>query len=152
MYRNPFWLFFLTLIGLITMGYTINTLMKIYDFQRLDAQIPTELMEWSVIPLTDEDFAIKANYLYLGKDSLYQGEDLWKEHYLSEFAAKEKISKLSEEIAKVWIDPLTPGFSTLQKYFPFKECFSTLFLWTIWIYFFWLGHYVKAYKQANKIQ
>ena len=151
MYRNPFWLIFLGIIGIATLGYSINTLSKAYDYIRLDISTPIHSIEWSVDPIDGEDFAIKAKYAYVVKNTLYEGNDTRDEHYLNALTAQENISRLSKTTNTIWIDSAEPSFSALQSHFPFQQSISTLFLWTIWIYFFWLGHYVKSYMQANKI-
>ena len=152
MYRNPFWLIFLGLIGIATVSYTFNTFLEIYNFQRLTTQIPISSINWSVNTITDENFTIQSHYSYFFKGINYQKEEIWNEHYLNTLTAEEKISELSKNIHRVWIDNSNPNYSALQKDFPFKQCVSMIFLCTICIYFFWLGYYVKNYIQINKIR
>jgi hypothetical protein len=149
MHRNPYWLLFLTLIGLATAGYTVHTLVKIRHFQRLDLRRPLQSVSWSVSPLSDEDFVITADYNYLLNETIYNGHATWDEHYLNPGAAEEKILKLSGRSQWVWIDSRNPENSALQKQFPIKQCISALFLWALFAYFLYMGSYVKACLKQN---
>ena len=151
MYRNPFWLIFLTLMGLAATGYTIHSLMKVYDFYRLDREVPVRSIQWSVETVDDEDYSVKADYSYIVGNLSYRSSAIWDEHFLNESTAEEKISTLTETVDKIWIDSAGPSKSAIQRKFPFRQCISTIFLWSIWLYFFWLGYYVNRHIQGKKI-
>lgn len=152
MHSNPYWLIFLGLIFLCIVGYALLTAIKLWEFFRLDQSTRPQGIEWSVDPLGDDAFAPLAHYRYLVKGKVYQGQTRLKETYLNEWAAQEAISRHSHSPLTVWFDSSSPEISSLQKQFPLKAAFSTLFLWILGIYFAFLGYYVKLiqHRQTSK--
>lgn len=139
MNRNPFWLLFLFLIGSGATVHTAFSCYKVYRYQIFSLQIPVETVRWTVVPVNDQDFAVEADYTYRFDNIHYSGQGLWEEHYLNPYAAEEKKGKLAKRDRLIWINPSDPVDSSLQKNFPFKQCISSLFLWCVFGYFFYLG-------------
>lgn len=100
-------------------------------------------MQWDVISESDDDFVPVVTYTYEVNHELYQAKEFWGTHYLNDWAAKESISRLNEKPMVVWYDFDDPKNSSLQKKFPYKESFYTVFLWMLSFYFYFLGLYVK---------
>lgn len=143
MYRNPFWLIFLGLIVLVSMGYTARTAFHLWQYLRLDRQVPAENIQWSVVPLSDEEFVPLARYRFKARGKNYEGQTLWQESYLNASTAQEAIDRLSSIPPLIWYDASAPETSSFQKIFPVKESIYTILLWMLGIYFLGLGYYVK---------
>lgn len=143
MQRNPFWIFFISVILLGTLGYTTYTLIKVWQYQRLDQQTQAQNIQWSIIPESDEAFIPFAHYSFVIDGKNYEGQTRWQEAYLNQWAAQEAIARLQQTPPRVWFDASTPEISSLQKNFPFKASFYTALLWVLGIYFLGLGYYVN---------
>jgi hypothetical protein len=143
MSRNPFWILFLSLIILGVLGYTTHTLIKVWQYIRLDQQIEAQHIQWSVLPISDESFIPFATYFFNVHGKNYQGQARWQESYLNQWAAQEAIGRLEKNRPLVWFDSSAPEISSLQKLFPIKESLYSLLLWTLGIYFVGLGYHVN---------
>lgn len=143
MARNSFYTLFISLIILGVLGYTTHTLIKVWQYIRLDQQTEIQHIQWSILPANDESFIPFANYFFNVHGQNYQGQTHWQESYLNQWAAQEAIGRLEKTPPSVWFDSSAPENSSLQKPFPFKESFYSLLLWILGIYFVGLGYYVN---------
>jgi hypothetical protein len=137
-------MFFLGLIILGILGYSVRTGIHLWQYMRLDRQTSVQNIQWSVVSLSDEEFVPLAHYRFNVKGKSYQNQTLWQETFLNPSTAQEAIARLSESSLSVWFDVSSPETSSLQKNFPSKESFYTILLWIIGLYFLGLGYYVKG--------
>lgn len=145
MHQNPYWSFFLIFIGLIVIGYTGFTLMKVYQHARLSEHTNPLSIKWSVNKLAEDNFVLQANYEFEWKEKTYTGKRLNEEHYLNAWATRDELDKMNRDSFQIWFDPDNPQNSTLYKYFPVKYSIYALILWLLFFYFIWLGHSMKRY-------
>lgn len=143
MHRNPLWIFLLSLIILGGLGYTTYTLVKVWQYLRLDQHVDAQNIQWSVLSLNEEAFVPLANYSFVVRNQSYQGQTRWQEVYLNSWTAQEAIMRLKKSPPPVWFDSSSPEISSLQKLFPLKESLYSLLLWILSLYFLGLGYYVK---------
>jgi hypothetical protein len=143
MYRNPFWMLFLSLVLIGILGYTGCTLVKVWRYVRLDRQTAVHEIQWSVLALSDEAFVPLASYSFLVQGKNYQGETRWNETYLNQWTAQEAITRLQQSPPQVWYDSSDPEISSLQKHFPIKQSLYAALLWLLGLYFIGLGYYVN---------
>jgi hypothetical protein len=146
MHENRYWLIFLLSLCVCTLGYTLYTSIKLYEYLRLRQELSLKQVQWSVEASKDDHFLIHSHYQFIREGILYQGQTTWDEGYPNRWAAEAVKNRLAAQSWKVWIDPSHPDYSTLQKTFPFKQCLSTIVLWSLLAYFFLLGNYVKKYS------
>src|SRR5438132_521093 len=97
MHKNPYWLIFLLIIGLAVIGYTGFTLYKVYQYNRIDYQMATFAMEWSIKRLDVDDVALVANYQYTWNKTNYAGKAEYANHFLNDWAAQEALLKRKQE-------------------------------------------------------
>lgn len=149
-YKNLYWRIFLAIIAIIVLIYTGNTALKIYRYLSLSQQIPVESIHWSPVSKSEDIYFSEAQYSYLFEGVRYEGQGRSEEIYLNAPSAQEDSERFNRQRWKIWIDPTDPSFSALQKKFPFKQSVSTVILWGLLAYFFWLGQYVKGMFDYTK--
>lgn len=149
MYRNRFWISFLSLLLLGILIYTGMTSYAIWQYFRLDQTVQAEEIQWSVISFSTDRFAPFAKYRFLVNGKEYQGETQWQKEYLNEWTAKEAVLRLKQSPPPVFYNHSNPALSTLENFFPLKKTLYMLFLWILTLYFIGLGSYVK--KKTNII-
>ena len=148
MYKNPFWILFLSLMAIGILFYSSRTAYHIWQYIRLDKQIEADQIHWSVISLSQEEFFPQESYEFKVKEKEYKGQSRWHERSLNEWTAQDKIKKLIQSPPLVWYDSSSPENSDLQKIFPLKEVIYTGMLWLLGLYFTGLGYYVQK-RQAG---
>jgi hypothetical protein len=146
MHKNILWKAFLAAIFVTTLWYTIVAVYRYNDYSSLQTQAPVTEIQWQTIEDSSESFSLQAHYRYEFNGKSFTGSSPWKEVYRNSWAAEQDIKEFSKVKWKVWIDPNHPDHSSLQKYFPFKECISSALLWGIFLYFLSLGFYVAKIK------
>jgi hypothetical protein len=144
MRRNLFWILFISVIFLGVLGYTTHTLIKVWQYMRLDQQTQAQDIRWSILSSNEEAFVPFANYSFIVQDKSYQGQTRWQETYLNQWTAQEAIMRLEHAPPLVWYDSSSPEISSLQKKFPLKESIYTLMLLILGVYFIGLGYYVNV--------
>lgn len=143
MQRNPFWILFITLILMGTVGYTTYALIKVWHYIRLDSHTETQNISWSMISSNEDAFVLFAHYSFIKDGKIYHGQTRWQEAYLNQWAAKEAIARLKQSPPAVWFNSSSAEISSLQKLFPLKESIYAGLLWSLGIYFLGLGYYVN---------
>ena len=144
MYRNPFWILFLSVMVIGTVIYTGFTVYDLWHYMRLDKHIQAQDIQWSVLALSDDRFIPVARYQFILQGKYFQGETRWQANYLNEWTAKEAVARLKPSPPLVWYDGANPNISTLEKLLPQKQCLYTVSLWILSLYFFGLGYYVNG--------
>lgn len=146
MHRNPFWIAFLSLIGLCAMGYTLYAGMQLYHYIRLADRLIPQQVEWSIAKLGEDAFAPEARYQFSLEGKTYQGQTIWHTRYLNAWAANEAAEKLKQHTLPVWFDASSPQVSTMDRHFPLKATLYLIMLWGLLLYFIGLGRYVMRFK------
>ena len=147
MHQNPFWLGFLSIIGLIVLGYSMSTAWTVYSFYRLDQKAPLDASVWSIVTVAEDEHIPEANYSFTFDGKTYQGSMVFKHlTYKNAWALKQSLSQIQKEYKTVWFSSQDPTYSSLQKSFPLKECIYTACLWGLLLYFIWLGYHVTKYN------
>lgn len=144
--------------------YSISTGHKIWNYARLDTQIPTSTITWSIVhpngstlpnymkyksiewvldPYYYEKFVLLARYQYKYNGNSYSGETQLKEKYLNHLTAQEAIDRFSSQNPKIWLNHSFPEISSFEKYFPLKEIIYTLIICALGIYFIGLFIYIN---------
>jgi hypothetical protein len=147
MHKNTTWLALLVTLSLIVLWYSGKFLYLYYDYTVLSARTPAVAMQWSVEPHTNEEYFLKADYVFKASDKEYKGESVLKDHgFWNNYAAQQAIGDYSKKKWGVWYNPRNPDHSSLQKNFPLKECVSAAIMWAIVFYFLWLGYYASRFR------
>jgi hypothetical protein len=150
MNANIYWRLFLGLIGVCVVGYTAMTLTDLYRYLVLSERTQVHPFEWSVKKRKSDDYRIHGHYTFSLQGQLYSGESaVEEEKFLNPWAAKQAIPRYQKRDWEVWYNPQSAHDSALQKYFPTKECISSVILWGILLYFIWLGYYVHQHGRSR---
>ena len=143
MHRNPYWLMFLGLLSTCVLGYTLYTCTFFYEYFILSSQAPAKEIKWVMVEGGSDHYQLKANYFFEAKGTNWPGSSIvLEERLINPWAAQQAAKRNQNRKWTAWYNPNRPHHSTLQKYFPTKECISTVVLWALWCYFIWLGIYV----------
>ena len=86
MHRNPYWYVFLIVVGLIVMGYSGFTLMKVYQYSRLSQQTDPLSIKWSINKFSDDHYTLQVDYEFDWKEKTYSGTIPSIDHYLNIWA------------------------------------------------------------------
>jgi len=152
MHKNQIWLAFLSTIGLIVMWYSLTTSFELFKHYSLDAKTLPTKMDWSVKGCRGK-YALSASYQYLIDSKTFRGDKLFdKTLYRTTVAARKALKEKKQKVWEVWYSSRRPEISSIQKNFPFKPCFSTLVLWTLFAYFIQLGYYVGKFKKGASLK
>ena len=74
MHKNPFWMAFLSLMGIITVTYSGITVYALWNYLRLDQETMPQKVEWSIHSIDDDKFFPFAQYQFEVQEKTYQGE------------------------------------------------------------------------------
>lgn len=143
MYRHPFWILFLCLIMICVLGYTGYTLIKVWQYLRLDRQTAAQTIQWNVLAINDEAYVPIASYSFIVNGKSYRSETQLEETYLNAWTAQEAIERLEYASPLIWYVSYNPEISSLQKHFPLKQSVYTGFLLILALYFIGMGYYIK---------
>lgn len=147
MHKNVLWQAFLAVIVLVTLWYTIVAIYSYYSYSHLETQTYPSAMGWEVEEKSEEDYLVKALYNFEFNGKSYPGSTIFSdEPYRNHWAAEQAIKEFSKTKWKIWLDPDNPNHSSLHKNFPFQSILSAIFLWSLILYFLWLGFYVAKFK------
>lgn len=149
MHRHPAWILFLCLINVCVLGYTIYFGILYWKYLRLDKQVLSEKIQWTILTQNDEKYTPVAYYHYRVHGKFYQGQALWPESYLNSSAAQEAIERLIASPPPVLFNQSNPQISSLVNHFPLKESIYAILLWIIVGYFIFLGFYIKRYLGSD---
>jgi hypothetical protein len=143
MHRNPVWLGFLGIIGIIALWFLLSASMDISAYRALSARAPTTVAQWSVEKLGRDRYCPSAVYNFMDNGQLYDGRTIMKyDLYRNEWAAQQRISRAKSEVWNVWFSPSNPEHSSLTREFPVQSIVSAVLMTGIFFYFLWLGFYV----------
>lgn len=81
---------------------------------------------------------LKGKYLFHFKDKTYSNEDIVDTNFLNSYAI-EKAKEHYVNNINIWFDPNNPTHSSLHHRIPLKEAVYLMILWSVGIYFLWLG-------------
>lgn len=150
MHKNPIWLCFLSLVILLTVGYTGKTLWEVYGYLQLSSSTDASATAWSVRKEEEGVFVPVAKYTYSIRGTFYKGETSFlSETANNSLAAEDVVQELATKMRTVWFSPKHPEYSSLEKKLPLKACIYAGILWALCVYFFWLGIYVGNIQQKR---
>lgn len=150
MHNNKLWLGFLTLITLVVVWFTWETVAKARDYFSFSQVTEVSEIHWTVFKSGEDHYQLNATYTFQANGQTIPKEQLMpKPIYPNPWAAEQAASKENTKKFKVWYAPQTPKRASLYKHFPMKEIISTILLWGLWLYFLWLGFYVKQFSNSN---
>lgn len=113
-----------------------------YNYSTLKAHTLAQSVQWSVVELSDEHYALQGSYAFTVGGVQYFGvTTLDDPPYRNAWAATKAIPEHALKQWNVWYSPINLAHSSLQKKFPFKQCVSSIILWGILIYFIGLKLY-----------
>lgn len=146
MRSNSYWYVFLGLIGIIVLGYSGFTLMKIKDYVSLSQSADPLSIHWSFSQRAEDNYVLQVHYEFEWHGQRYQGNMDEVDHHLNRWSLQEAIDRANKRRFTVWFNPYYPEKSTLFKNFPLKNSIYSAILWLVLFYFVWLGYSMNRYK------
>ena len=151
MNHNSKWSVFLIVMAIIAFGFSVKAAYLSYETIKLNNAAPALIHQWSVKPLTNEQYQIHADYTFFLKNISYAGKTTFgKPLYRNPYAAQKAIKSLASQEWKSWYDRANPHHSSLEKTFPLKDWIYAGILWGLFFYFVWLGRYTFRLKNYHK--
>jgi hypothetical protein len=147
-YINYTWNAFFLFIGAVLAWFTISTCYQLYRYAQLNEETTAKSIDWFVKEIAEDKYILDTQYTYEVDGVLYKGNTrMTSLSYRNSWAAEQAIPKMDNSQWPVSYSKSDPQHSTLQKSFPTKETLSTLLLWGLLGYFFWLRNYVIRYEK-----
>ena len=144
MYPNRVWAFLFALIGASALYFGIKASYHLYLYQTETASTTALTTTWTLDEPSNAHYVPQGSYTYVVDGITYSAtSDLPRQIYRNRWAAEEDIASYDQKQWSVWYDPAHPSRSTLQKFFPIKECLSTALVLAILGYLIWLKTYVN---------
>lgn len=151
MHRNPVWLVFLVLFGILTAWYSGDALYKMYQYESLSKKTKPQTLALEVVDNGS------GRFYYLGKYSIeidgasYEGQQqLAQPIFRNEAAAQAFMDEYLHDPWVVWYSPQNPAKSKLQKNYPLKEVFYAAVMVVLLCYFLWLGFKVADQSKVGR--
>lgn len=147
MQKQTVWLALIATLTLIVLWYSGVFIYRYYNYLKLSSRAPAKEITWTVEPRTDEQYLLKANYAFAVNGQTYTGTSTIEDRgYWNAYAAEKGVEEFSKKKWIIWYNSRDPSYSSLQKYFPLKECVSAAIMWAIVFYFLWLGYYSSRFR------
>jgi hypothetical protein len=147
-YINYTWNAFFIFIGAVLAWFTLSASYQLYRYAQLNEEAPAKTIVWSVKEIADDKYILGTQYTFEVDGVLYTGNTrMTSLSFRNSWAAEQAIPKIDNSQWLVSYSKSDPRHSTLQKSFPTKETVSTLLLWALLGYFFWLRNYVIRYEK-----
>lgn len=138
------WKGLLLFLGVITLWFSWGTGKSLVEYSRLSHQTDAFIIDWKPLKISDENFTIEAKYTFILAEAQFFGKYTFdKQQFPNLWGVESTIKSLSSKKWKVWYNPSNFEQTSLQKFFPFKDCFYTFILASLLIYFFFLGRYIS---------
>lgn len=147
MHKNIIWQTFLVIVFACTLWYTVIAGYAYYQYSHLTAHTKPSSVDWEITELSEDSYTLTASYRFDFKGKSYPGTSTLTD--ISErnrWSAEQTVKEYAAKDWRVWFDHHNPNHSSLQKSFPLKKCLSAIFLWGLFLYFLWLGFYVKKFN------
>lgn len=142
------WIAFVSCVALIVLWFSINSSYKVYQWATQTRTAKPLAVEWQVERQANDRYAITAHYTFLHKGEEFTGATLLQsKRYKNLQTANHFMEECSKNKCIVWYSAFQPNNSTIDRFFPLKSCIYTAIVWSILLYFIWLGYYVgKKYR------
>lgn len=150
MHKNQIWLFLLIAVGIATAWYSGKAVYHLYSYYRLQNHTEATVTDWKVKEIKSDAFVLEATYFFrLKGEEILATDFLIDPIFRNHYAAEQSIPKFAKKSWIVWFDPTNPHYSSLQKKFPTKECWSAGMMLALATYFTWLGFYVGSKHESR---
>lgn len=134
----------------ITLWCSLEAASDLWLFWRLDHKAPVEIHKWSIQEISSSEFALKASYRFMAKDREWNGKTVFeKPYHFNRPSAEKALQKKREQHFVAWYSSSNPKHSSLEKHFPYKQCFHALVSLGVSVYLFFL-QYTNFSRIASK--
>ena len=126
------------IVGLAALWFCSIAGGGLYSYARLDRQAPAKITHWELIEYSPSKVALEASYTFLVEGQEWQGQSIFsKPYYLNLPSAKSALEQKSHESWSVWYNHRNPKTSSLERLFPYKNCFNALITLGV-LGYFWI--------------
>jgi len=146
MHRNVFWYVFLFFLGVVVLWYGFSAGSRLYDYAVMTEPAEASALSWSIKKLGAEKFVPEVRYRFFVNGASFQGYTVIDSvSYRNSFAASEEVRRLQNRRHNVYYAKKNPSISALDPSFPLTAVLSAISLVGLYLYFIWLGFYVKSF-------
>ena len=143
MYRKAIWIPFTIVVALIAFWFIIKASHEVREYLLLKVQVEVVVDRMEVQEFKSDQFVVVAYYTYSYQEKNYLGQGQLGGTYPNPWAANEAKARFSKQKWSVWLDPLHPVKSVVEKHFPIKRTLSAAVLLGLVLYFFILAVYMR---------
>jgi len=134
---------YLLLIG-VGILFLSTTLYAIVSYLRFNHVTEAQVEKFEILSSNQGGAQVCVDYSYKVKDVIYKNKECLKNFYMNPFTAREDIEKrLSLKKWKVFYYSSNPQTATIQKHFPVSLTVRTSLIFSIALYFWFFGRYIK---------
>lgn len=146
-YEKTVWGFLLGAMALVTLWFTVICIYHIFWYIAYNEKALAKDVHWSVKEISGDRYLLQPNYHFYVADKTYEAESLLESPvFRNPGTAEQAIPQYAKQTWTVWYSSFNPAYTTLQKSFPIKDTTSTVLLWGVLIYFYWLRfHYAPRF-------
>lgn len=143
------WNFLLILIGGLSLWRGIAAAKELWNYNCLKIEVPASQVFFEIIPYRGK-YALEGSYAYeYGKKSFQGNIVLSPPHHLNRNSAEQEIKRMEGMQWNVWVDPIKPSNSSLEKNFPYRNVFYAVCLLGLFLYFVSLRFYLQLFARRT---
>jgi len=151
MNNNHLWWAFLAFIALPTVYFTWVCVHSLQDYYAHTDMAQPIHIDWNYEQIgRGGTYAPVAHYTFQAQGKVIAGDTALSEPLFRDaWVADDVLNRLRSRSWKVWYQTSHPEHSTLDRRFPWKECFTAVALLGLFFYFLVLGQYMRKKLQQN---
>lgn len=143
MYKNILIVSLLLISGFAATLYTANLSIDLLQYRSRTLAAKTEILSWEVVKVSSEKYKFKGIFTFKFQGENFAGETVMSSpSFRNPIAAKDALGEQPKS-SHVWVNLRNPSRSSLENPFPTKPLVSTGILWGLWVYFVFVGLYVR---------
>jgi hypothetical protein len=139
------WLVLLVVTSLVSGFFLLKTADLLSLYFSLNKETNAISTRWSVSEKGPSSFALRVFYEFdpMKKIPFHGTVDLVKPYFLNAPSAQSALEVFAQKSWIVFYNEKNPSISSLQKIFPFKECFHFLLSLGVFVYFLFFRKILK---------
>jgi hypothetical protein len=132
-------LFLVIASGAICLYFLGKVSIQLWDYLQLKKYTEVVITNWEIEDISSSKYFIAAAYQYEVNSRQYIGKTVFfTPKYLNRFSAETDLQKWCNYRWQAWYNPSDPGYSSLQRIFPYKNCIYAIICSGLFIYFCFL--------------
>ncbi len=143
------WIGLLIVTSLVSVFFLVKTSYCLSAYFSLNRETEALSTSWSISEKGPSSFALQVSYLFdpQKKGPLQGTTEFSKPFFLNLPSAQNAVDAFAQKSWSVFYNDKNPSINSLQKIFPFKECFQLLLTLGVLVYFLFFKRIVERANQ-----